>query len=94
MAEINNNIDFSQLAKNCKNLKDVHTVVKSMMKGVIEGILQEELNQHLGYQKHSKVGSNSGKRETAPRPKRYSAPPVRLKLRFPGIGTASSALSL
>ncbi len=60
MAEINNNIDFSQLAKNCKNLKDVHTVVKSMMKGVIEGILQEELNQHLGYQKHSKVGSNSG----------------------------------
>lgn len=63
MSEITN-INFKDLAKNCKNLEDVHNVVKSMMKGVIEGILEEELKQHLGYEKYAKsetLNSRNGK---------------------------------
>lgn len=46
------NIDLKEAAKGLKSLKDIHEFVKQMTKGLIENVLQEEMNQHLGYKKY------------------------------------------
>lgn len=48
------------LSKQCKNLGDVHKLLKSLFKGTLEEMLEAEMEEHLGYQKHDFVGNNSG----------------------------------
>lgn len=49
-----------EVAKECKSVEDVHNVLKDLFKGTLEEILEVELEEHLGYEKHSIVGNNTG----------------------------------
>ncbi|MDI3477791.1 MAG: hypothetical protein PWQ59_1316 [Thermoanaerobacterium sp.] len=49
-----------ELARECKSVEDVHDLLKELFKGTIEEILEAEMEEHLGYEKHSVVGNNSG----------------------------------
>jgi len=48
------------LAKECKDLNDVQSTLKSLFKDTIEEMLEAEMEEHLGYEKHSVAGNNSG----------------------------------
>jgi putative transposase len=51
---------ISLLAEQCKTLGDVQTMLKSLFKGTVETMLEAEMDEHLGYEKHSMLGNNSG----------------------------------
>lgn len=48
------------MAKECKSVEDVHNALKDLFKGTIEEILEAEMEENLGYEKHSIVGNNTG----------------------------------
>lgn len=48
------------LSSQCENLEDVHALLKSLFKGTLESMLEAELDEHLGYEKNSVIGNNSG----------------------------------
>jgi len=48
------------LAENCTNMSDVQSLLKGLFKGTIERMLEAEMEEHLGYEKHSPVGDLSG----------------------------------
>lgn len=49
-----------ELARDCKSVEDVHDLLKELFKGTLEEILEAEMEEHLGYEKHSVAGNNSG----------------------------------
>lgn len=51
---------ISLLAEQCKTLGDVQTLLKALFKGTVETMLEAEMDEHLGYEKHSILGNNSG----------------------------------
>lgn len=53
-------IDFKEAIKGMKTPKDVQDFVKNMTKDLMQNILDEELNHHLGYEKHAVAGRNTG----------------------------------
>jgi putative transposase len=48
------------LTEECKTLGDVQTLLKSLFQGTVETMLEAEMDEHLGYEKHSMLGNNSG----------------------------------
>lgn len=48
------------LSEECENLEDVQALLKSLFKGTIEQMLEAEMEEHLGYEKHALLGNNSG----------------------------------
>ncbi|MGI6731715.1 MAG: IS256 family transposase [Anaerovoracaceae bacterium] len=48
------------LASSCENLGDVQSLLKNLFKGTLEEMLESEMDEHLGYDKHSPIGNNSG----------------------------------
>lgn len=48
------------LAEECDSLKDVQELLKDLFKGTIEQMLESEMDEHLGYDKHSALGNGSG----------------------------------
>jgi putative transposase len=57
---VDDKIDLKEIAKSFKTTKEVQEFVKQMTKGLIENMLAEEMKLHLGYEKHSPAGKNSG----------------------------------
>jgi transposase-like protein len=57
---MNKSINLEQAAKKLKTMEEVQEYVKEMTKGLVQKILDEEMNQHLGYEKYSPQGRNSG----------------------------------
>lgn len=53
-------MNLEQAAKKLKTMEEVQNYVKEMTKGLVQEILDEEMNQHLGYEKYSPKGKNSG----------------------------------
>ena len=53
-------MNLEQAAKKLKTMEEVQNYVKEMTKGLVQQILDEEMNQHLGYEKYSPKGRNSG----------------------------------
>lgn len=49
-----------EVAKECKSVEDVHNTLKDLFKRTIQEILESEMSEHLGYQKSSIIGNNSG----------------------------------
>lgn len=49
-----------ELAKDCKTVDDVHEMLKNLFKDTLQGILEAEVEDHLGYKKHSLEGNNTG----------------------------------
>ena len=50
----------SMLMQDCKSTSDVQTKLKRLFAGTIEQMLEAEMDEHLGYEKHSSYGDNSG----------------------------------
>ena len=48
------------LSEECQSLGDVQDMLKHLFKGTIESMLEAEMEEHLGYEKHNIVGNNSG----------------------------------
>lgn len=48
------------LASECEDLNDVQALLKELFKGTIEEMLESEMDEHLGYDKNSVLGNNSG----------------------------------
>jgi len=48
------------MSQDCENMEDVQVLLKGLFKGTIEKMLEAEMDEHLGYEKNSPVGNNSG----------------------------------
>jgi len=48
------------LSQECNNLQDVQNLLKELFKGTVEQMLEAEMDNHLGYEKNSNLGDNSG----------------------------------
>ena len=44
----------------CKSTSDIQAKLKRLFAGTIEQMLEAEMDEHLGYEKHSAAGNNSG----------------------------------
>ena len=49
-----------ELARNCQAVEDVHNLLKNLFKDTLQTIFEAEMDSHLGYEKHSVEGNNSG----------------------------------
>jgi putative transposase len=49
-----------QLMQDCKSTGDIQRKLKRLFAGTIEQMLEAEMEEHLGYEKHSVEGNNSG----------------------------------
>lgn len=49
-----------EVAKDCKSVEDVHNLLKDLFKRTLQEILESEMTEHLGYDKNSVAGNNSG----------------------------------
>ena len=50
----------SMLMQDCKSTGDIQSKLKRLFAGTIEQMLEAEMDEHLGYEKHSVTGNNSG----------------------------------
>jgi transposase-like protein len=48
------------LAQECDSMQDIQDLLKNLFKGTIEEMLETEMDEHLGYDKHSPLGDLSG----------------------------------
>lgn len=48
------------LTTKCKSIGDVQNLLKNLFKGTIEQMLEDEIDEHLGYEKRSSTGDGSG----------------------------------
>jgi len=50
----------AMLSEECETPADITTKLKSLFAGTLEKMLESEMEEHLGYDKHSITGNNSG----------------------------------
>ena len=50
----------AEIAKDCRTVDDIQTAIRVLFKDAVEAVLQAEMDEHLGYSKHSVEGNNSG----------------------------------
>jgi Transposase and inactivated derivatives len=50
----------SLLMQDCQSTGDIQSKLKRLFAGTIEQMLEAEMDEHLGYEKHSVEGNNSG----------------------------------
>jgi len=48
------------LAAECGNMEDVQALLKGLFKDTLENMMEAEMDEHLGYEKNSILGNNSG----------------------------------
>lgn len=49
-----------EIAKECKTVESIHLKLKELFKDTIEEVLEAEITNHLGYEKHDSSGNNTG----------------------------------
>jgi putative transposase len=49
-----------ELARTCKTQEDITAAIKALFAVTVETVLQAEMDEHLGYEKHNAIGNNSG----------------------------------
>ena len=52
--------EYARISKNLRTLSDVTAFTKALVAPTIQAMLEAEMDNHLGYQKHSKAGDNTG----------------------------------
>jgi len=55
----------SLVASECRDMADVQSLLKELFKDTVETMLEGEMDEHLGYKKHSAWERTAGTRETA-----------------------------
>ncbi len=53
-------LTIKDLAKECRTVEDIQEALKDLFKDTLQEIFEAEMNEHLGYEKHSPKGKNSG----------------------------------
>ncbi|HEY8462733.1 MAG TPA: IS256 family transposase [Bacillota bacterium] len=53
-------LTIKDLAKQCRTMDDVSDKLKEIFKDTLQEIFEVEMNEHLGYEKHSSKGDKSG----------------------------------
>lgn len=48
------------IASECRDVSDVQSALKELFKDTLESMLEGEMDEHLGYEKHSITGNNTG----------------------------------
>ncbi|ABI67509.1 IS256 family transposase [Syntrophomonas wolfei] len=48
------------IAKDCRTVEDIQSMIKALFKDTVQVVLEAEIDEHLGYEKHSIEGNNSG----------------------------------
>lgn len=51
---------IKELARKCETVEDVQETLKYLFKDTLQEIFEAELEEHLGYEKHSSKGTNTG----------------------------------
>ena len=51
---------IQELARECRSVEDINERLKELFKDTLQAIFEAELEDHLGYKKHSSEGDNSG----------------------------------
>lgn len=51
---------IKELAKECRTVEDIQEKLKELFRDTIQGLLEAEMDHHLGYAKHSNEGDHSG----------------------------------
>jgi len=59
----------SLLMKDCESTGDIQKKLKRLFAGTIEQMLESEMDEHLGYEKHSNEGDHSGNSRNGYEPK-------------------------
>lgn len=49
-----------ELSRDCQTVDDVQEMLKNLFKDTLQSIFEAEMDEHLGYRKHSNDGDNSG----------------------------------
>jgi len=49
-----------ELAKTCRTQEDITAAIRALFADTVETVLQAEMDEHLGYEKHDVAGNNSG----------------------------------
>jgi len=50
----------AELAKDCRTVEDIQEAIRVLFKDTVQSVLEAEMDDHLGYHKHSIEGNNSG----------------------------------
>jgi putative transposase len=51
---------LKELAKDCRTVEDVHEMLKNMFRDTLQQLFEAEIDDHLGYSKHSSEGDLTG----------------------------------
>ncbi len=51
---------IEDLAKDCRTVEDIQEMMKNLFKDTIQQVFEAEMEDHLGYQKHSSEGKRTG----------------------------------
>ena len=54
-----------ELARECRTVEDIHSELKELFKDTMQEILEVEMAEHLGYDKHNVEGNNTGNSRNA-----------------------------
>lgn len=54
------NLTIKELARQCHTVEDIHEKLKEVFKGTLQEVFEAEMDNHLGYKKHSSEGDNIG----------------------------------
>ena len=71
------------LASECTSMQDVHDMLKNLFKGTIEEMLEAEMDEHLGYEKHSPTGDLCGNSRNGYNEKTIQTQMGKMELRVP-----------
>ena len=53
-------LTIKDLAKQCRTMDDISDKLKEIFKDTLQEVFEAEMNEHLGYEKHSSKGDKSG----------------------------------
>lgn len=73
----------SLLSSKCDNMQDIHDLLKELFKGTIEEMLEAEMDEHLGYDKHNPLGDLTGNSRNGYNKKTIQTQMGKTELRIP-----------
>ena len=71
------------LSEECRSVSDVQEMLKHLFKGTLEAMLEAEMDEHLGYEKHEGSGDLSGNSRNGYNTKRIQSEMGETELRIP-----------
>ena len=93
MTDVDKLLDELLKGKSPEEILGENGLLKDLTKRLVEHALEGEMTYHLGYEKHSPSGANSGNSRNGKNKKNVKAGFGEVELAVPGIEAAVSSLS-